>query len=134
MLLVKKCNFFLYLFSIKIRIKIRFNNDLDSKQTFCYYKEKLFHSPKNRIFPRGLTHAFSQKYHLFLYLFSVKIRLEIMLNKVWDRKQCFLTIKTKFFKVSNVFFSKGVNPCFWSKNSIFFYPFVIGKKRTRNEV
>ena len=82
MLLVKKCNFFLYLFSIKIRIKIRFNNDLDSKQTFCYYKEKLFHSPKNRIFPRGLTHVFSQKYHLFLYLFSVKIRLEIMLNKV----------------------------------------------------
>ena len=82
MLLVKKCNFFLYLFSIKIRIKIRFNNDLDSKQTFCYYKEKLFHSPINRFFPRGLTHVFSQKYHLFLYLFSVKIRLEIMLNKV----------------------------------------------------
>ena len=79
MLLVKKCNFFLYLFSIKIRIKIRFNNDLDSKQTFCYYKEKLFHSPKNRIFPKIV---FSQKYHLFLYLFSVKIKLEIMLNKV----------------------------------------------------
>ena len=79
MLLVKQCNFFLYLFSIKIRIKIRFNNDLDSKQTFCYYKEKLFHSPKNRIFPKIV---FSQKYNLFLYLFSVKIRLEIMLNKV----------------------------------------------------
>ena len=78
----KNAIFFFIFFSIKIRIKIRFINDLDSKQTFCYYKEKLFHSPINRIFPRGLTHVFSQKYHLFLYLFSVKIRLEIMLNKV----------------------------------------------------
>ena len=121
MLLVKKCNFFLYLFSIKIRIKIRFNNDLDSKQTFCYYKEKLFHSPKNRIFPRGLTHAFSQKYHLFLYLFSGKIRLEIMLNKVWDRKETFFDYKNNHFSTSQkCHFFKGVNPCFWSKNAMIF--------------
>ena len=93
MLLVKKCNFFLYLFSIKIRIKIRFNNDLESKQTFCYYKEKLFHSPKNRIFPRGLTHAFSQKYHLFLYLFSVKTRLQIKLTDFVEKKETFFDYK-----------------------------------------
>ena len=67
---------------VKIRLEIRFNNDLDRKQTFCDYKEKLFHSPKNHIFPNGLSHAFSKKCHLFLYLFSVTIRLEILLNKV----------------------------------------------------
>ena len=72
-----------FLLFVKIRLEIRFNNDLDRKQTFCDYKEKLFHSPKNRIFPKaGLTHAFSEKCHLFLYLFSVTIRLAIILNKV----------------------------------------------------
>ena len=134
MLLVKKCNFFLYLFSIKIRIKIRFINDLDSKQTFCYYKEKLFHSPKNRIFPRGLTHAFSQKYHLFLYLFSVKIRLEIMLNKVWDRKETFFDYKNKNFSTSQKWhFFRGLTHAFGQKMQ-WFSLFVFAQNRTRNKV
>ena len=33
MLLVKKCNFFPYLFSLKIRLEVRFNNVLDRKKT-----------------------------------------------------------------------------------------------------
>ena len=78
-------------------------------------KNLIFQSPKNRIFPKGLTHAFGQRMYLFLYLFLVKIRLEIMFNNVLHNKETFL-----------------VNPCFWSK-SVFFL-FVVGQNRTRNNV
>ena len=57
MLLLKKCYFFLYLFSVKIRL----NKVCDRKQTFFDYKDKFFQWPKNRIFQKGLTHAFGQK-------------------------------------------------------------------------
>ena len=65
MLLVKKCQFFLYLVLVKTRLEIRLNNVLDKKETFFEYKNKIFESPKNRIFPKGLTHAFGQKMPIF---------------------------------------------------------------------
>ena len=61
MLLLKKFQFFLYLFLVKTRQEIRFNNVLDRKETFFDYKNQNFQSPKNRIFPKELTHAFGQK-------------------------------------------------------------------------
>ena len=61
MLLVKKCQFFLYLVLVKTRLEKRFNNVIDRKETFFKYKNKIFQSPKNRSFPKGLTHAFGQK-------------------------------------------------------------------------
>ena len=61
MLLVKKCQFFLYLVLIKTRLQIRFDNVLDRKETFSEYKNKIFQSLQNRIFPKWLTHAFGQK-------------------------------------------------------------------------
>ena len=61
MLLVKTCNFFHYLFSPKIRLEIAFNNILDRKGSFVDYKHKIFQSPRNPIFPNGLTSAFGQK-------------------------------------------------------------------------
>ena len=60
---VKKCQFFLYLVLVKTILEIRFNNVLDRKETFFDYKNKIFQSPKNGIFPKGLTHAFGQKKH-----------------------------------------------------------------------
>ena len=66
MLLVKKCQFFLYLVLVKTKIEIRFNNVLDRKETFFpEYKNKIFESLKNRIFPNGLTHALGQKIRNF---------------------------------------------------------------------
>ena len=65
-----------------------FNNILDRKETF--FGDKIFHSfkvPKITSFAKGLTHGFVQKRHFFLYLFLVKIRLEITLNNVLDRKE-----------------------------------------------
>ena len=67
----KKCQFFHYLFSVKIKLEIRFNKVLDRKQTGFYYKEKNFESSKNRILSKGLTHAFGQKVALIsLFVFG----------------------------------------------------------------
>ena len=42
MLSVKKCNFFLDLFSVKKGLEIRFNDVLDREETFFDYKKKIF--------------------------------------------------------------------------------------------
>ena len=91
-----------------------FNNVLDRKETFCSHeKNSIFQSPKNRIFPKGLTHAFGQKMHFLINLFSVKIRLEIMFNNVLDRKETFFGHKKfNFLKPQKSYFSRGVNPYF----------------------
>ena len=61
MLLVKNCKFFHYFVWLKIRLEIRIKNVLDTKEPFYDYKRKISKSPKNCIFPEGLTHAFGQK-------------------------------------------------------------------------
>ena len=63
MLLVKKCQFFHYFVWLKIRLEIKLNNVLDTKEHCFDYKRKISESPKNRMFPKGLrlTHAFGQK-------------------------------------------------------------------------
>ena len=38
-----------------------FNNVLDRKKPFLAIKTSVSESPRNRIFPKGLTHAFDQK-------------------------------------------------------------------------
>ena len=88
MVLVKKCQFLYFLFSLKIRLEMRFNNVLNRKETFFDYKKNFF-CLKNRIFPKGLTHGFGPKCQFFHFLFSLKIRLEIRFNNVLDRKETF---------------------------------------------
>ena len=46
---------------VKTRLEIRLNNVRDRKQTFFDYKNKIFQSPKNGIFPKEFTHPFGQK-------------------------------------------------------------------------
>ena len=72
MLLLKKLNFFLYLFPVKEELEIRFNDVVDRKQTFfSTIKAKFFQRFKNGIFPNGLTHAFGQKTLIFsLFVFG----------------------------------------------------------------
>ena len=44
-----------------------------------------------------------------------------MFNNVLDRKEIFLGNKNfNLFQFQKSHFSKGVNPCFWSKNVFFF--------------
>ena len=72
MLLVKKFNFFIYLFWSEKGLEIKFNDALDEKETFLVHKNKVFQRLKNRIFPKGLTHAFGQKMQCFKFVFGQK--------------------------------------------------------------
>ena len=122
MLLVKKCNFFLYLFSLKIGLEIMFNNVLDRKETFLGHKKFSLVKSQKSHFSKGVNSCFwSKNVIFFLFWFSLIIRLEIMFNNVLDRKQSFFGHKKfNISKFSKSHFSKGVNPCFWSKNAICF--------------
>ena len=64
----------------------------------CGKKGKAFltiKKAKNRIFPKGLTHAFGPKNANF-YFVSVKTRLVIvLLNNFVEKKETFLSIKKK---------------------------------------
>ena len=122
MLLVKKCNFFLYLFSLKIRLEIMFNNVLDRKETFFGNKNFNLSKSQKSHFSKGVNPCFWSKNVVFcLDLFSVKIGLEIMINNVPERKETFFgPKKCNRSKSQESHFSKGVNPCFWSKNVFFF--------------
>ena len=62
-----------------------------------------------------------KKCTFFINLFLVEIRVEIMFNNVLERKETFFGHKkSNLSKSQKSHFSKGVNPCFWSKNAIFF--------------
>ena len=128
MLLRKKFNFFLYLFSVKIRLEIILHKVWDRKETFFDYKNEVFETLKNGIFPKGLIHAFGQQMDFFRYLFTVKKGLEMRLNDVLDRNKLFLTIKKKFSMFQKWHFPDGVNSFFWSKHGIFFLYFFSVKK------
>ena len=71
MLLVKKCNDFHYLFSLKIGLEIRFNNIINRKETLFDYENKNFITSQKWHFPKGLSHDFGQKMPLFsLFVFG----------------------------------------------------------------
>ena len=53
--------FFLDFDLIKIRLEIMLSDFKEKKETFLALKNGIFESPKNRIFSKGLTHAFEQK-------------------------------------------------------------------------
>ena len=131
---VQKCNFFLYLFSLKIRLEIMFNTVLDRKETFFGHKNfNLSKSQKSHFF-KGVNQCFWSKNVLFLLLFSLKIRLEIMFNNLLDRKKTVFAQKNfSLSKSQKSHFSKGVNPNFWSKTVIFFFIF-FPQNKSRNNV
>ena len=75
------------------------NSVPDKKETiFGDNKFNLSKSPKSD-FSKGVNPCFWSENVIFLLLFSVKIRLEIMFNNVLDRKklQSFTVQKTVFF-------------------------------------
>ena len=90
MLLVKKCQFFLYLDLVKIRLEIMLNDFAEKKETFFGYKKQNFRSLRNHTFPKGLTVVFGQKMPIFLvYVYLEKIRLKIMLTDFHRKKKPF---------------------------------------------
>ena len=62
MLLVNKSRFFHYLFSLKIRLEIRFKNVLDRKETFLTIIQS-----QNTHFTKGVNPCFWSIFSLFVF-------------------------------------------------------------------
>ena len=67
MLLIKKCQFLLYLDLTKTRLEIMLKDFAEKKKPFWAIKSRIFNSLKIRIFPKGLTHAFGPKNANFVF-------------------------------------------------------------------
>ena len=65
MLLAKKCQFFLYLDLVKIRLEIMLNYFEDRKETPLTIENRIFQSPKHRIFFKRVNPCFGQNMPFF---------------------------------------------------------------------
>ena len=122
MLLGKKCQFFLNLSLIKMSLQIMLSNFAGKKETFFDLKKQNLSKSKKTHFFKGVNPCFWSKNAIFLiYSDLVKTRVEIMLKLHWrEKRNRFDYKKQRFSKSKTSHFFKGVNPCFWSKNAIFF--------------
>ena len=91
------------------------------KSRLSRYKKKNFKKAKNWHFFKGVKAWFWSKNGHFSNFFSLgNIGQENVFYDILERKSAFLGYKNnKFKKSTNWHFSKGINPCFWSKNGRF---------------
>ena len=82
MLLVKKCQFFLYLDLVKIRLEIMLNDFAEKKETFFGYKKQNFSKSKKSHFSKGVNLCFWTKNAKFLWF-------KIMLTDFHRKKKPF---------------------------------------------
>ena len=68
MLLAKKCQFFLYLDLVKIRLEIMLNYFEDRKEIPLTIEDRIFQSPKHRIFFKRVNPCFWPKYAIFFFI------------------------------------------------------------------
>ena len=87
MILARICQIFLYLYLVKITLRIMLNYFEEKKKPFLTIKKtEFFKVQKITFFSKGLTHAFGQKMPFFLYFYWIKVRLEIMLFNFEEKK------------------------------------------------
>ena len=73
MLFVKKCQIFLYLDLVKIRLEKVCNNILEKKETFFYYNNKNFWQSHKSHFSKGVNPSFwSKNASFFIICFWLK--------------------------------------------------------------
>ena len=133
MVLVKKCQFFLYLVLVKTRLWITFNNVVDRRETCFEYKKEIFQVPKMVFLQRGSPMLLVKKCQFFLFLFLVKTRLEKRFNSVLVRKETFLDWKKNSKSPKNRIFPKGLTHGFGQKMPILSL-FGFGQNKTINNV
>ena len=123
MLLVKKCQFFVYLGLVKIRQEIMLNDFAEKRETFLTFKDIIFQSPKKskKHFFKGVNPCFWSKNAIFLiYSDLVKTRVEIMLKIHWrEKRNRFDYKKQRFSKSKTSHFFKGLTHAFGLKMSSF---------------
>ena len=98
-----------------------FYDILQRKNAFLSYKNKNFNKSKKWHFSKGVNPWFwSKNGHFSNFFFLGNIGQENVFYDILERKNAFLGYKNKKFKKwKNWHFSKGVNPCFRSKNGHF---------------
>ena len=126
MVLVQKWPFFKLFFLGNIGQENVFYDILERKNTFLGYKNMKSKKSKNWHFSKGVNPWFwSKNGHFSNFYFLGNIGQENVFYDILEPKNAFLGYKNKNFKNSkNWHISKGVNPCFWSKNghfAIFFF-------------
>ena len=111
-----------------------FYDILERKNGFLGFKNKKFKQSKNWHISKGVNPSFSSKNGHFSKNCSLgNIAQENFFYGILDRKNGFLGYKNKKFKKSkNWYFSKGVNPWFWSKSAHFSNFFCLGNIRQGN--
>ena len=120
MALVQKRPFFELLFQAIQAKELSFTIFQIEKTPFQPIKTTSLRSRKIYIFPKGLTHCFGPNMATFLTFFEGNIGQENVFYDILERKNSFPGYKRKKFgKSKNCHFSKGFNPCFWSKNGHF---------------
>ena len=121
MVLVQKWPFFQLLFLGNIGQENIFYDILEEKVAFLGFKNKKFKKSKNWYFSKGVNPWFwSKNGHFFKFFFLGNIAQKNVFYDILEWKNAFLGYKKKKFKKSkNGYFSKLVNPWFWSKNCHF---------------
>ena len=121
MVLVQKWPFFQLFFLGNTGQENVFYDILERKNAFLGYKKKKFKKSKNWHFCKGVNPCFwSKNGHFFNFSFLANLGQENILYDILEQKIAFLRYKNnKFKKFTSWHFSKGVNPCFCSKNGHF---------------
>ena len=98
-----------------------FYDILEGKNAFLSYKNMKFKQSLNWHFSTRVNPCFwSKNGHFSNFFFLRNIGWENVFCYILEGKNAFLSYKIKKFKKSkNLHFSKGVNPCFWSKSGHF---------------
>ena len=133
MVLVEKWPFFWLVFLGNIAKENVFYDILERKNAFLGYKNKKFNKLKNWYFSKKVNPWFSSKNGHFSNLFFLgNIGKENVFYHILKLKNAFLGYTNKMFKMSkNWYFSKKVNPWFWSKNGHFSNLFFFRQYRQR---
>ena len=121
MVLVQKWPFFQLFFLGNIGQENVFYDILERENAFLGYKKKKFEKSKNWHFSKGVNSWFwSKNGHLTNFVFLGNIGQATVFYGILDQKKNCLGYKNKKLKKSkNSHFSKGVDPWFWSRMTIF---------------
>ena len=127
MVLVQKWPFFQSFFLENIGQENVFYDILKRKNAFLGYKNKKFKKLKSWHFSKGVNAWFWSKNGHFSNFFCLcNIGKENVFYDILEGKNAYLGYKNKKFKQSIIwYFSKRINPWFWSKNGHFSHFFFL---------